>query len=214
MSDTALWAPTAEAVAQAPMTAFMRAASKKAESDFRDYADLHRWSVEAPEAFWELVWNFCGVIGDRGERTLSNGEKMPGAAFFPDACINFAENLLRKTGFGDALVFRGDDKAERRLSWDELHALVSRFQQLFRSLGVKPGDRIAAMMPNMPETVAAPFGRPVRRISGSRACLTASARSSRWSSSRRMDTGTTERQLRLRARSVPSSPNCQAFARR
>ena len=155
MSDTALWAPTAEAVAQAPMTAFMRAASKKAELDFRDYADLHRWSVEAPEAFWELVWNFCGVIGDRGERTLSNGEKMPGAAFFPDACINFAENLLRKTGPGDALVFRGEDKVERRVSWDELRTLVSRLQQSFRSLGVKPGDRIAAMMPNMPETVAA-----------------------------------------------------------
>ena len=96
-----------------------------------NYADLHRWSVEAPEAFWELVWNFCGVIGDRGERTLSNGEKMPGAAFFPDACINFAENLLRKTGPGDALVFRGEDKVERRVSWDELRTLVSRLQQLF-----------------------------------------------------------------------------------
>ena len=80
---------------------------------------------------------------------------MPGASFFPDAKLNFAENLLKKSGAADAIVFRGEDKVERRLSWDELRALVSRLQQLFVSLGVKRGDRIAAMMPNMPETVAA-----------------------------------------------------------
>ena len=156
MSATSpLWAPTAEAVSNAPMTAFMQAASGKAGTDFRNYADLHRWSIEAREEFWELIWDFCGVIGERGDRTLVDGEKMPGATFFPDARINFAENLLRKTGSDDALIFRGEDKVERHISWNELHALVSRLQQLFRSLGVKAGDRIAAMMPNMPETVAA-----------------------------------------------------------
>src|SRR5690606_27250667 len=82
-------------------------------------------------------------------------DKMPGASCFHDAGLNFAENLLRLSGGGDALVFRGEDKVERRMSWDELRALVSRLQQLFRAEGVKAGDRIAAMMPNMPETVAA-----------------------------------------------------------
>ena len=91
----------------------------------------------------------------RAARLLADGDRMPGAAFFPDARLNFAENLLASQGPRDAIVFRGEDKVERRLSWDELHALVSRLQQLFVSLGVKPGDRIAAMMPNMPETVAA-----------------------------------------------------------
>jgi acetoacetyl-CoA synthetase len=80
---------------------------------------------------------------------------MPGARFFPDARLNFAENLLNKSGDGDALVFRGEDKVARRLSWNELRDLVSRLQQLFRAHGVRPGDRIAGMMPNMPETVAA-----------------------------------------------------------
>jgi acetoacetyl-CoA synthetase len=156
MNDTAaLWAPTAGAVADAPMTAFMKAASKKAGRNFPAYADLHRWSVEEREDFWNLIWDFCGVIGERGNRILADADRMPGAAFFPDARINFAENLLRKTGPGDALIFRGEDKPERRMSWDELRALVSRLQQLFRSLGVNPGDRIAAMMPNMPETIAA-----------------------------------------------------------
>src|SRR5262245_60915470 len=156
MSDTApLWAPTAEAVQEAPMTAFMKAASRVAGRNFTVYADLQRWSGEECEDFWKLVWDFCGVIGDRGSRILADGDKMPGAAFFPDARINFAENLLGKTGSGDALVFRGEDKIEKRMSWDELRVLVSRLQQLFRSLGVRPGDRIAAMMPNLPEPIAA-----------------------------------------------------------
>ena len=156
MADTApLWTPTQEQIASAPMTTFMAAASARAGVDFSNYAELHRWSIDEREAFWSLVWEFCGIIGERGETVLVDGDKMPGAAFFPDARLNFAENLLGKTGGGDAVVFRGEDKVERRMSWDDLHALVSRLQQLFQSLGVKEGDRIAAMMPNMPETVAA-----------------------------------------------------------
>ena len=100
---------------------------------FPSYADLHRWSVEDREAFWDLVWDFGGVVGSKGSRRLVDGDRMPGAAFFPDAKLNYAENLLRKHGGGDALVFRGEYKAEQRLSWDELAALVSKLQQLFRS---------------------------------------------------------------------------------
>ncbi|MBZ9990901.1 acetoacetate--CoA ligase [Mesorhizobium sp. BH1-1-5] len=154
-ADTALWTPTQERIDAAPITAFMKAAEAKAALSFSGYAELHRWSIDDREAFWSLVWDFCGLVGDKGERHLVDGEKMPGASFFPDARLNFAENLLQKTGGGPAIVFRGEDKVERRLSWNELHALTSRLQQLFLSLGVKAGDRIAAMMPNMPETIAA-----------------------------------------------------------
>ncbi|MDQ6435158.1 acetoacetate--CoA ligase [Mesorhizobium sp. LHD-90] len=149
-----LWKPDAARVAASPLTAFTRRAEQVAGRAFPSYADLHRWSVEDREAFWSLVWDFCGVVGSKGDRRLADGDRMPGAAFFPDAKLNYAENLLRKQGGGDALVFRGEDKAEQRLSWDELAALVSKLQQLFRSLGVKAGDRVAAMMPNMPDTVA------------------------------------------------------------
>ncbi|MEP9396916.1 acetoacetate--CoA ligase [Mesorhizobium sp. KR2-14] len=156
MSNSApLWTPSKERIAAAPLTAFMAEASQKAGRKFSHYAELHAWSVADREAFWNLVWDFCGVVGDKGERVLIDGDRMPGAQFFPDASLNFAENLLKKTGPSDAIVFKGEDKVTRRLSWDELHALVSRLQQLFRSLGVKQGDRVAAMMPNMPETVAA-----------------------------------------------------------
>ncbi|PSM18744.1 acetoacetate--CoA ligase [Nitratireductor sp. StC3] len=149
-----LWTPSPDAVRRAPIMAFMADASKRAGRVFNTYEALHAWSVEDREAFWSLVWDFCGVVGEKGERVLVNGERMPGAAFFPDARLNFAENLLVRSGAGDAIVFRGEDKVERRMSWDDLRALVSRLQQAFVDAGVKAGDRVAAMMPNMPETVA------------------------------------------------------------
>ncbi|MEI9420650.1 acetoacetate--CoA ligase [Mesorhizobium sp. Cs1299R1N1] len=153
--EVPLWTPTQDQIDASPLTAFMKVAAANTGSPFSSYADLHRWSVENRESFWDLVWDFCGLEGDKGERLLLDGEKMPGASFFPDASLNFAENLLKKTGAGEAIVFRGEDKVERRLSWNELHGLVSRLQQLFLSLKVKKGDRIAAMIPNMPEAVAA-----------------------------------------------------------
>lgn len=154
-AEVPLWTPSQDQIDASPLTAFMKAASAKAGASFSSYVDLHRWSIEDREGFWSLVWDFCGVVGDKGETILADGDKMPGASFFPDASLNFAENLLKKTGAGEAIVFRGEDKVERRLSWNQLHGLVSRLQQLFLSLKVKKGDRIAAMMPNMPETVAA-----------------------------------------------------------
>ncbi|MFE0017440.1 acetoacetate--CoA ligase [Mesorhizobium sp. NPDC059054] len=155
VADTPLWTPSEARIASAPLTEFTRAAERVSGLEFASYRDLHSWSVADREAFWGLVWEFCDVVGDRGETVLADGDRMPGARFFPDARLNFAENLLKKTGSSNALVFRGEDKVERRLSWDELHARVSQLQQLFVKLGVKQGDRIAAMMPNMPETVAA-----------------------------------------------------------
>jgi len=149
-----LWTPSPAIAEASAMRVFMRYASERAGRDFDSYEALHRWSVDDREAFWSAVWDDNGVIGDKGERVLADGDKMPGARFFPDASLNFAENLLRETGPGDAIVFRGEDKVERRLSWDDLHALVSRLQQLMIARGVKAGDRVAAMIPNMPEAVA------------------------------------------------------------
>ncbi|PLX36091.1 MAG: acetoacetate--CoA ligase [Hyphomicrobiales bacterium] len=155
MSDaTPLWQPSPERIAGTNLRRMMDRAEKETGRSFPDYKSFHRWSTDEKEAFWSLLWDFCGVVGDRGERTLSDGHKMPGAAFFPDARMNFAENLLRRNDDSDALVFRGEDKVERRMSWAELHALVSRLQQGFKAAGIGVGDRIAAMMPNMPETIA------------------------------------------------------------
>jgi acetoacetyl-CoA synthetase len=150
-----LWRPSEARMATYPMTHFRAAASERAGRTLADHDALHAWSIEDRERFWDLVWDFGGVVGDKGERRLVDGDRMPGARFFPDATLNFAENLLKTTGAGDALVFWGEERVKRRLSWDELHALVSRLQQALVAAGVGPGDRVAAMMPNMPETIAA-----------------------------------------------------------
>ncbi|BBF94889.1 acetoacetate--CoA ligase [Blastochloris tepida] len=152
-SQTPLWRPAPERVASSNLAEFMRAAERRAGRPITSYAELHAWSIAEREAFWDLIWDYCGVIGERGERVLID-DAMPGARFFPDARINFAENLLRRNDATTALVFRGEDKLERRLSWAELNALVSRLQQALAAAGVGVGDRVAAMLPNMPEAVA------------------------------------------------------------
>ncbi len=149
-----LWVPSQERVARSPMTHFMRWCAERYGQRFEDYDAFQRWSVDDRETFWSAVCDYCDVKGNRGERALVNGDDMLAARFFPDARLNFAENLLVRSGPDDALIFRGEDKAEDRWSWDRLRDGVSRLQQAFQKLGLKPGDRVAAMMPNMPQTVA------------------------------------------------------------
>jgi acetoacetyl-CoA synthetase len=99
------------------------------------------------------VWNFCGVIGDQGGAIVADGQRMPGARWFPEGRLNFTENCLRMRGADDALVFWGEDRVRRRMSRDELYAQVSRTVQALRAAGVKEGDRVAGFLPNLPETV-------------------------------------------------------------
>jgi acetoacetyl-CoA synthetase len=153
-ADRPLWTPSEAAIRATAMAHFMAAASKAAAEPFATYDALHQWSIDQPEAFWALLWSFCGVRGERGDVVLADGDHMPGASFFPGAQMNFAENLLWKSGPGDAIVFRGEDRVSRRLSWDELRRLVSRLRRVLVKAGVGKGDRVAAMLPNMPEAIA------------------------------------------------------------
>ncbi|MBY3044865.1 acetoacetate--CoA ligase [Rhizobium leguminosarum] len=150
-----LWVPSEDAIAKSPIHAFMERCNADFGLSHSGFEDLHAWSVAERENFWSAVWDFCGVQGERGAEVLANGDRMLEARFFPDATLNFAENLLSGRGDGDAIIFRGEDKAEDRWSWDRLRALVSKLQQAFVARGIGKGDRVAAMMPNMPETVAA-----------------------------------------------------------
>jgi acetoacetyl-CoA synthetase len=135
------------------MTAFMRTVEGAHSVPIPDYGALWRWSVENRELFWRTVWNFCGAIGDQGGTIVADGERMPGARWFPEGRLNFAENCLRLRGGDDALVFWGEDKVRRRISRDELYAQVSRTVQALRAAGIKEGDRVAGYLPNLPETV-------------------------------------------------------------
>ncbi|HSF94577.1 MAG TPA: AMP-binding protein, partial [Thermohalobaculum sp.] len=150
-----LWQPSAERIAATNLAAFARKAEARWGLHLPDYAAIHEWSVTEIEDFWQAVWEACGVIAEGDGPVLADGDKMPGAKFYPGRRLNFAENLLRREGPETAIAFWGEDKVKRRMSFDELRALVSRLQQVLRDLGVGEGDRVAGFMPNMPETVAA-----------------------------------------------------------
>ncbi|MBN8957550.1 MAG: acetoacetate--CoA ligase [Rhizobiales bacterium] len=154
MTAAPLWTPSAARVAATQTVALMQQAGARSGTPLASYRDLHAWSLAEPAAFWELVWDFCGVIGEKGSSEVRDAGRMPGAKFFPEARLNFAENLLRRNDAGPAMIFRGEDKAESTLTWAELGALVSRLQQALQAAGVGVGDRVAAMLPNLPETIA------------------------------------------------------------
>ena len=150
-----LWTPSAERIAAANLTRFAERLRTERGVDREGYPALWQWSIENPAAFWDAVWDFCGVIGDKGGTALVDAERMPGARFFPEARLNYAENLLRRRDDGDAIVFRGEDRVRRRMTWRALYDLVSRLARAMKAAGVEPGDRVAGFVPNMPETVAA-----------------------------------------------------------
>jgi acetoacetyl-CoA synthetase len=157
MADKPLWSPSPDGIARANVTAFIKAVNEKHRLKLRDYTGLYQWSIANLEDFWTAVWEFGGVIGSKGRRVLADKDKMPGARFFPDGKLNFAENLLRKHASPDvdAIVFWGEDRVRRRLTHRELRDQVSRVRQALAKAGVGEGDRVAAFMPNMPETVIA-----------------------------------------------------------
>jgi acetoacetyl-CoA synthetase len=151
-----LWQPTPERVAQANLTAFMADVRRRYGVDTRTLAELHDWSITKPEQFWSAVWSFCGVIAETaGSAVVIDRERMPGAKWYPDARLNFAENLLRRRDDTAALVFWGEDRVKSRMTYAELYAEVSRLAQALRNAGVVAGDRVAGYMPNMPATISA-----------------------------------------------------------
>jgi len=149
-----LWRPSPERIAGANLTAFLAQVKRDWGVVFTDYDALHEWSIVEMEKFWLSVWDFCGVIAEtRGDVVLAHGDRMPGARFFPEAKLSYAENLLRRRDEADAIVFRGEDKVRRRLSHRELYDAVARLARALVAEGVGPGDRVAGFLPNMPETV-------------------------------------------------------------
>ena len=149
-----LWQPSQEAIERAQITEFARWIVRRLRLELNTYPDFYRWTVDNPEEFWSSVWEWCGVIASRkGSTVLVDGDKMPGAKWFPEARLNFAENLLRRGDRGDALVFWDETGFRRRVSYADLYSDVSRAAQALKALGLRAGDRAAAFIPNMPETV-------------------------------------------------------------
>lgn len=150
-----LWEPTETQKNAHRLSDFAKFAEARTNQTFPDYETLHTWSCDQDAVFWDVLWDYSGILGEKGNRIVENGDKMPGASYFPDSRLNYAENLIRYTGSEEAIVFRCEDKLEKRYTRDELREMVSKFQQVFINAGLEKGDRIAAMMPNMAETIAA-----------------------------------------------------------
>jgi acetoacetyl-CoA synthetase len=155
IGDRPLWQPSPERARKTNLIAFKALVEREHGIALPDYHALWRWSVEQSEAFWRAMWDFGGIIGEPGATVLANPEQMPGARFFPEGRFNFAQNLLRRSDSGPALIFRGEDKVRRTVSWAELNAEVSCLAQALKAMGVQAGDRVAGYLPNMPEAVIA-----------------------------------------------------------
>ncbi len=158
MSDAPLWQPSEERRNASAMKRFMKALSADLGVSLETYRDLHAFSVERMEDFWSELWDFCDVRGMKGERVFVGGDDMPAVRFFPDARLNYAENLLSSGGTESAIVFRAEDRVRDRVSRDELRASVGRVRAALEAAGVHTGDRVAGVVPNMPQTVMAFLG--------------------------------------------------------
>ena len=156
MSSQPLWRPSDARISQSNMLAYARFLDTEYGQLFTDYAALHQWSVSRPEDFWRSIWSFTGIrCSAPGRRVLEDGTRFPGARWFPDARLNFAENLLRRRDDAVALIGRLENGDRRTLTYAQLHDAVARVAAGLRARGLTPGDRVAAFMPNVPETLIA-----------------------------------------------------------
>jgi acetoacetyl-CoA synthetase len=154
-----LWQPSADRTAATNLHTFLQDLKNQIDDAPADYDGLHRFSIDRMEEFWTAVWDYCGIVAkNRGNAVLINPDKMPGARFFPDATLNFSENLMRRRDDGIALISRAEDKIERSHTWKQLYDEVSRVARALKQLGLKPGDRCAGFVPNAPEAVIAMLG--------------------------------------------------------
>ena len=150
-----LWTPSEERIERATLTRYMAWLEEKHGLHFDGYHDLWRWSVFDLDAFWRSIVDFCGVrFAEGGEKVLGS-EVMPGAAWFPGSQLSYAEHVFAgKDPSALAIQHASESRELDRLTWGELRSQTAAIASGLRALGVGPGDRVAAYMPNIPETVA------------------------------------------------------------
>ncbi len=151
-----LWTPGPERVRSANVTAFIEWLARERGKNFADYSALWRWSVEDLEGFWQALWDYFQIQSSTPPTRVLGRRGMPGAQWFPGARLNYAQHVLRResTG-GTALIYVSETQALTPMSWQTLGNSVRILATELRALGVKPGDRVTAWMPNVPQTMIA-----------------------------------------------------------
>jgi acetoacetyl-CoA synthetase len=151
-----LWQPAPERAAATHMARFIQIVGQQLDPSVRGWESLYRFSIDQPEAFWKAVWEFGSVVAEtRGDRFAEDWPAMPGTRFFPDARLNFAENLLKYRDDRPAVIHAAEDGVHGQISHAELYRRVAAVAAALRAMGVEKGDRVAGYLPNIPETVIA-----------------------------------------------------------
>ncbi len=150
-----IWSPGPARRQTANIRRFIELLRSELDPGIHDYWSLYRFSLDRPAEFWRAVWDFGSVIGAPGSRVVEDYDRMPGARWFPDASVNFAENLLRYRDAQAAIVFRSEAGLSAEYSYAELHDAVARTAAALSAAGVGVGDRVAGYLPNLPETIIA-----------------------------------------------------------
>ena len=147
-----IWKPNESQILNANVTKFISFVNQERGLKLSNYWDLHQYSINHSNDFWRMCADYCGAVGDfSGPERV--GESMVDSQWFPEAKLNFAETMLSRRDEKDAIVFRGENKIELRLSFSDLYLQVAKVQSHMRSCGVGPGDRVAAFLPNHPAAI-------------------------------------------------------------
>jgi len=152
---TPLWSPAPEDRNTCNLQRFRQQAESIAGRALPEYADLLRWSIERREDFWSLLWDFASIVGIKGDTIAQNADHLTATDWFPEAQLNFAENLLARRDSEPALIARNETGEERSMTWTALHDAVERIAGYLADLGIGPGDRVAGILPNGIEAVVA-----------------------------------------------------------
>ncbi len=151
-----LWQPTDTEIRDTNLYRFMESVNERFNTRFEDYSRLHQWSVDHLDDFWATVWDFVEIQSSKPYKSvIDDPVRMPGAKWFQGAELNFAQNLLRYRDDHTALIFRGEDKVRKTLTYAQLYEQVARLSGPLRDTGVQAGDRVVGFVPNMPESIVA-----------------------------------------------------------
>ena len=155
MSQPAAWQPSESTRAAAKITAFQHWLAHQRGLHFDDYEALWRWSVDDLEGFWGSVWEYFDIQGG-GHTCVLADARMPGARWFPGAQLNYVDQVFRHASAArPAIIFNNESGARRDIGWAELRRQVAALAESLRAMGVVPGDRVVAYLPNIPETIVA-----------------------------------------------------------
>ncbi|MGC8619556.1 MAG: acetoacetate--CoA ligase [Thermoplasmata archaeon] len=155
MENKILWEPREEIIRNSNIYGYIKFLNENYNKDFRNYKELYEWSITNIENFWESVWKFTGIIyAENYKKVIDDINKFPGAKWFLGSKLNFAQNMLRFRNDEKAIIFRGEPWTgiRKEITYKEMYNIISRLHSSLKNLGLRAGDRVAAYMPNIPET--------------------------------------------------------------